>query len=77
MGGDIGVAEKYGNKIAKVDDFNLMTVIGQWLGEEVDTIIVPLINDSWGNQILLFPSEGGVSLAEGTKEVEIRRNKEG
>ena len=75
MGGDIGVVENYGNKIAKVDDFNLMTVIGQRLGEEVDTIIVRLINDSWGNQILVFPSEGGVILAEGKKEVEIRRKK--
>ena len=73
-GGDTGGAEKYGDEIAKGDDFNLMTVIGRRLGDEVDPGIMRLINDPRGNQILVFPSEGAVSLAEGMKEVERRRS---
>ena len=32
-----------------------------------------LINNPWGNQILAFPSEGSMSLAEGMNKVEWRR----
>ena len=60
-GGDTGRAEKYGHEIAEGDDFNLMTVIGQRLGDEVKPIIMHLMNNPRGNQILVFSSEGSVS----------------
>ena len=68
-------AEKYGKKIAKGDDFNMMTVIGRRLGDKVDLSIMRLINDPWGNQIMVFPSEVVVSLVECMKEVEWCRSK--
>ena len=47
-----------------------MIVIGRRLGNEVDPSIMSLINYPRGEKILLFPSEGAVSLVEGMKEVE-------
>ena len=52
-----------------------MRVISRRLGDEVDPSIMRLINYPRGNQILEFPSEGSVSLAEFMKELERQSNK--
>ena len=67
-------AGDYANTISNGDNFNLITVIGWRLRDEIDPIIMRLINNPRGNQILVFPSEGSVSLAEGMKEVEQKRS---
>ena len=66
-------AVDYASKISNGDNYNLITVIGWRLRDDIDPIIMRLINGPWGNQILAFPSEGSMSLAEGMKEVEWRR----
>ena len=66
-------AGDYANKISNGDNFNLITVIGWRLGNEIDRSIKCLINNPWGNQILAFPSEGSMSLSEDMKEVAWRR----
>ena len=63
-------AGDYANKISNGDNFNLITVIGWRLGDDIDPIIMRLINGPWGNQILAFPSEGSMNFSEGMKEVE-------
>ena len=73
-GGDTDGSEKYGKKIAKGDNFNLMAVMNRRLWDEVEPNIMRLINDPQGNQILVLPSEGSVSLTEAIKEVERRRS---
>ena len=63
-GGEVGVkkwggytarADNYGKEITKGYNFNLMTVISWQLGYEVEPSIMRLINNPWGNQILVFP----------------------